>query len=201
MKTFVFYLKQLFLPVMYTIFAMCIALGILCITDPSLLWLKVVLLVLNLGLLGFIFVVNYEKEGEKALKVRIANDFERRHIIETGDDRPLNLCAEYKPWKGFVIGIVACAPLLLLLIAHTIVILIDPEYLIIGGVSSFMYMSVFGFYFIDTSIKLTAASFYFSLVYVPFAVCTIGIPYYFGGKKIEAQQRAIEQKHREIYGE
>jgi hypothetical protein len=192
----------MFFPTMYTIFSSIIAFAILCIQDKGLDWLKVVLLLLNVGLFGFIIVVNYFKEGEKAYRVRLSNDLERINIINTGEDRPINRNGEYKPWKGFLIAGVACIPLVLIMIAHAIVILfVDADLSAVGGIASFVYMAFFGFFWLDTSLTIPVGMYFLNLIYVPILLALTGVPYIMGAKKIELQQEKIKETHRQIYGE
>ena len=202
MKTVWHYIKHLFFPTMYTIFSSIIAFAILCIQDKGLDWLKVILLLLNVGLFGFIVWVNYFKEGEKAYKVRMANDLEREFIVKTGEDRPIDRNREYKPWKGFLIGAVACIPLVLIMIVHTIVILfVNPELSAVGGIASFVYMAFFGFFWLDTSVAIPVTMYYLNLIYVPIMLGLVGVPYMLGARKIELQQEMIKAKHHQIYGD
>lgn len=207
MKYLWYYVKQMFMPVIYTIFASMIALGIICIEGDNLNWLKIILLILNIGLFLFIIAVNYFKEGQTEYKVRIANDVERENIIRTGDNRPLKLVEEYKPWKGYVIGLTSCAPLIILLLIHTIMFLAGSKYMTVGGLASSMYMFVMGFMFLDLGAETTATAalpataHYLSLVIIPVMVVLVGVAYRLGARKIELQQQMIKEKHRQIYGE
>ena len=179
------------------------ALGIAMITDANLVWLKVVLALLNLGLYGVIVCATSYKDGQTALKVRIANDLERVQIIKTGEDRPLKLLEEYKPWKGFMSGIVACLPCVILLIIHTILIFaVGKEFNGAGSIAGFLYM-VF-FIFIRLGAEVSAPSvyiYYFTLTSLAVIPMFTGISYILGGKKIELQQQRIKEKQRQIYGD
>lgn len=200
-----FYLKQAFVPLVYIFLVSIIAMGILAIGD-NLIWLKAVLCVCNVGLYcAVVFGTSY-KEGQLSIKVRIANDLERKHIIETGEDRPLKIHEEYKWWKGFMMGAIACAPMLILLLVHTVLILINPALNGGGVVASMLYMAFFAFIMLRrgnaTDIKpLEPAKFYFNLIALPIVMLVCGLGYNMGARKIWRQQEAIRQKHREIYGE
>ncbi len=199
MKYFGFFLKQALMPLIYLFFMAVTAVGILIIKD--LIWLKVILLGLNLFLYLFIVASAAYHDGQKALKVRIANDMERRQIILTGEDRPLKIREEFKVWKGFVIGGFACLPLIILLIIHTVLIsAFGSVYNGAGVLAGFLCMVVFAFFRLNGTIA-SATFYYWSLVYIPIIVLTQGIAYYLGGKKIELQQEKIKEKHREIYGD
>ncbi len=204
MKTIWFYIKEIFLPLVYTGLASLIALGILGIENERLVWLKVVLLILNIALLLFIVATNFFKEGEKALKVRIANDFEREHIVLTGENRALQINEEYKPWKGFLIGFISCAPLVILMLVHTVLLIAGVESKA-GAIASFIYLLVFGFNCLDlsalSSTTITVTQPYITLIFIPIMVLAVGFSYMLGARKVELQQQRIKKIHREIYGE
>jgi multisubunit Na+/H+ antiporter MnhC subunit len=71
-----YYIKQPIVPFLYLLFGTVIAIGILVLKD-NLIWLKLVVMVLNIGLYLFIVGAASFKDGETALKVRMANDSER----------------------------------------------------------------------------------------------------------------------------
>lgn len=201
-----YYIKQSFIAFFYLFFTAITAFGILCIQD--LVWLKVILLALNLGLYVFIVAASAFKDGQAALKVRIANDLERLQIIRTGESLPLKLKEEYKPWKGFFYGFIACVPMLVLLLIHTLLITCSsPTATGAGAIAGFIYMMVFAFFRVDvigTTASLVAPSptiFYWTLIALPIIVLSVGIPYMLGAKKIELQQQRIKEKQSRIYGE
>lgn len=193
-------LKQTIIPIVYLIFMSIIAFGILCLGN-NLTWLKIILSILNLALYGFIVGVVAKKEGEDALKVRIANDVERLQIIRTGEDRPLKLKEEYKAWKGFVVGLIVCAPLIILLIFHVILTSINPDLVGAGVIANFIYLSFGAFIRIDNTISLMDWHYYFNLIAVLILPLITGIPYILGARKIKLQQEMILQKQRQIYGD
>ena len=199
-----YYVKQGLLPFVYLFFTAITAFGILCI--EGLVWLKVLLLLLNIGLYVFIVSAASFKDGQEALKVRIANDLERMQIVRTGESLPLKLKEEYKPWKGFFHGFIACVPLVVLLIVHTIVMLTGGGNGA-GAIAGFIYMMVFAFSRVNIGTGATAATpinpaiYYWSLLAIPVIVLATGISYILGGKKIELQQQRIREKQRRIYGE
>lgn len=195
-----FYVKQSFIAFIYLFFSAIIGFGILCIGD-NLIWLKVALLVLNLGLYIVVVGATVYKDGQDALKTRIANDLERMQIIKTGEDRPLRLKEEYKAWKGFVFGLVACIPLVFLMILHTVLILgFGANYNGAGAIAGIAYLVVFAFCRVNTAITITAGMYYFSLLAIPVICLTTGLAYVLGAKKIELQQERIKEKQRQIYG-
>ena len=209
-----YYLSHALLGLLYLFFSAITAFAILMI--EGLIWLKVILLVLNLGLYVFIVATVAKKDGEDALKVRIANDLERKVIIQTGEDIQLKK-GEFAWWKGFAIGGVVCVPLVVLLIIHAILTSIDPTKTGAGAIAGFLYMMVFAFFRMDvvmgenvsttvgsavqTNMPLDPSFFYWTLLAIPVIVLTIGIAYYLGGKKIELQQQKIKEKQRLLSGE
>jgi hypothetical protein len=205
MKTFWYYAKQTFVPIMYLIMFDIIALGILCIGD-NLVALKVVLLVLNLGLYGFIMCAVSFKDGQTALKVRMANDLNREQIVKTGKELPLKLKEEYKPWKGFLMGLNVCVPLIICMILHVILTAgKDPALAsttnTAGAISGLLYVVFFGFSQVKSTVAIISTTYYVSLVAIPFFVGCIGVSYWLGGEKIVRQQEMIKEKHRQIYGD
>ena len=193
-----FYVKKAAFPFVYLFFMAITAFGILCI--ENLLWLKITLGILNLALYVFIVASVFYKEGQEAVKVRNANDLERREMVRTGTERPLKLKEEYKPWKGYFIGVIECVPLLALLLVHTIILAAGGDLKTFGVIAMFIYFVTcvfFGF----SGQQLTMSSYYCSLVAIPVLVLTSGIFYQLGARKIILQQKRIRDRQRQIYGE
>ena len=204
MKTVWYYVKQAFVPIMYLIMFDVIALGILCIGD-NLIALKVILLILNLGLYGFILGAVSFKDGQTALKVRMANDLNREQIVKTGKELPLKLNEEYKPWKGFLMGLNVCVPLIILMILHVILTAgKDPTLAstsnTCGALSGLIYIVFFGFAQVNSAATIISTTYYVALAAIPYFVVVVGTCYYLGGLKIIRQQELIKEKHRQIYG-
>lgn len=200
-----YYLKQGVFPFIYQLFMAMIAFGILAIS--GLIWLKVLLAVLNVAFYLFIVATVAYKDGQEALKVQMANDLERREIIRTGEDRPLKLHEEYKPWKGFMFGFIACVPILLFLILHTIVYNATGSYAGLGAIAGIIGLMFFIFFRLDVSNTATETTvipwytYYGVLIALPILMLTMGIAYIMGAKKIMRQQEAIKEKQRQIYGD
>ena len=193
-----YYVKQSFLAFMYLIFMALISFAILMIEVP---WLKIILNIANVGLYLAIVCSASFRDGEMELRVRVANDIERKEIIRTGEDRPLKLKEEYKPWKGFVFGLIACVPLVALLLIHTVLVnFVDPTLNGAGIASSLIYATFYSFASLFFG-EFATWHYYFTLIAIPIIACGTGIPYIMGGKKIEAQQRVIKEKQRQIYGD
>ena len=200
-----YYIKQSFMPFIYLFFMAMTAMAILTIGN-DLIWLKVLLCLLNLGLYLVVVCASSYKDGQTALKERIANDLERLQIIRTGEDRPLKIKEEYKWWKGFLYGFISCIPLVVLLIVHTILMLVDPALNGAGVVASIIYLTFFAFFRINaigtsTDVVLQPTIYYASLIGLPIIMLATGISYILGARKIQRQQDAIKEKQRQIYGD
>ena len=192
------YVKQAIIPFVYLFFVSIIALGIFMIPE-NLQWLRIILLVLNVGLYGLVACATAYKDGQDALKVRIANDLERMEIIRTGEDRPLKIKQEYAPWKGFLTGGIVCVPLIILLIVHTILVPTTGA-TGSGAAAGFIYMFIFGFFRVGAG-AATPWMYMYSLFAIPVILLCIGVSYILGARKIQRQQDAIKEKQRSIYGD
>lgn len=199
-----YYIKQGVFPFIYIIFMSITALGITVIED--LVWLKIILAIVNIGLYALIVVAVSFKEGQESIKVQHANDLERRQIIMTGENRPLKIHEEYKPWKGFVFGFVACVPLLFLLLLHTVIYLVTGTYIGVGAIAAIIYFMFFIFFSFghisgDGTTTFSWYSYFGTLIALPVIMVLTGIAYNLGAKKIQNQRKIIEEKQREIYGD
>ncbi len=205
MKYVKYFLKQMFFPLLYAIMMMMINMSITMITE-DLLWLKYMLFALSFALFAFIVCAVAFKDGQEAVKIRHMNDVERLNIIRTGEDRPLNVVKEYKPWKGFVSGLMVCIPLFILMIIHTIYLLTNPSSPTpwAGAVSSFIYSVVFSFFNPNLEVYKTCAQlsrYYYCLIAIPVFALLVGVPYMLGAKKQLLLYKSVEDKHKAIYGD
>ena len=203
-----YYIKQGVFPFVYMIFMAMTAFGILMIND--LVWLKILLALLNIGLYAVVVAAMSYKEGQEAMKVQYANDLERKEIIRTGEDRPLKIHEEYKAWKGFLFGFITCVPLLILLIIHTIIHLAGSDYVGLGAIAGLVYFMFFIFFRLnvpttaaegETVVAISWYTYYGALIALPVVMLITGISYILGARKIRRQHEIIEQKQRSIYGE
>lgn len=210
-----YYISKSFFAIVYSFFSALTSFVILFIENLT--WLKAVLLAVNLGLYIYVVTAVAFQDGQAALKVRIANDLERREIIRTGEDRPLKLSEEFKPWKGYVIGLLSCAPLIILMVVHAILTSVDPTKTGAGAIAGFLYMAVFAFFRMDSiqvtdindamvdtiqkNTTLEPSIFYWTLLIVPVLIICIGVGYYLGGRKIEKQQERIREHQKMLHGE
>jgi hypothetical protein len=195
---FWYLIKQTIVPFIYLLFGTMIALGILMIED--LVWLKVVLLLLNVGLYVVIVGATSFKDGEMGYKALMANDLERMNIIRTGEDRPLKLKEEYAIWKGFVPGLITCIPLVLCLIIH-VIINNGGQNMQAAGICNFIYMTFGAFAHVGALEVAPSWSVYVNLLALIVVPLSTGFAYYLGARKIRLQQEMIAEKKRQIYGE
>lgn len=201
MKLVWHHVKAAVVPFIYLFFMAFISMGIVLIKN-DLLILKIALSILNIAFYTLIVAAGAMKEGETALKVRIANDLERVQIIRTGEDRPLKLVEEYKPWKGFLIGFLACVPCIVLLLIHTVLIFgVGMDNTGAGALAGFLYMMFYSLSRLAVSTEPSVFAYYFCLLSVVVVPLITGIPYILGARKIEKQQEKIKQRQREIYGD
>lgn len=203
-----YYIKRAGLPFLYLLFMIMPALGILAIGD-NLLWLKIVLGTLAVALYCVVVAMACYKEGQDAVKVRAANDLERMVIVRTGENRPLKIHEEYKPHKGFIMGLFTVIPLLFLAALHTLLYL-TAGVRWAGAAMVLLYLVFFEFFMMDAVVGDGATEsvsetpwyeMYGALIAVPIIILVAGISYIVGARKILRQQEMIKAKQREIYGE
>lgn len=154
----------------------------------------------------YCFVLGYltSKEGETAFDVLHNNDMQRRFMVKTGELVDIDASAEYKPYKGFIMGLLICAPMVLLLIIHLILGLLSGGTL--NGAGAATTLGYFLFYAVYGSIvsleKVLTFGEYFILLYALVVTSvTTGVSYIIGAKKSQKKYDKIEQKRREIYGD
>lgn len=175
-----------------------IGLGITTINDLA--WLKYILASLNLVLYFLVAGAAAYKDGQDAMKVRYSNDVERREMVKTGEDRPLKLREEYKAYKGVLIALAACSPMIVLLFLQAIFNLTGVENMICGQIASYMYYVVFIFFRI-AEITITKWVFFLSLIYAAILVLVYFIMYNLGARKIEHAQEKIRVARETVYGD
>lgn len=194
-----YFIKQSIFLVGLMFFMITTSMLILTIKIPV---LELVLSILDLGLYSTAIVLIFYKEGQTAWKLRQSNDIERRNIIATGKDIPLKTAPEYKTWKGFIFGIVACVPMIVMLIIHAIVGTTGGG----NGVGSACSLVHYIFYlpYYELRACLTAdfiPSFgdYFGLLYaVALMAFLTFIGYYMGARKLQRAQNKVEDRKKEI---
>ena len=196
-----YYLKKSLFLIVYLLFTATIAASILSIEGLAV--LKLILLIANLALFLYISCGITFQDGQKAYKVLVSNDKLRERIVETGEEITLNTKEEYHVKKGFIIGALACVPMVLLLIVHAIVTNSNPENIVFGQAAGVLYMNVYGFFnvdFLNVQSVVLYASFYWALLAIPLLIVAQGVSYYLGARKIMFQQEQIKNTHQRIYG-
>jgi len=195
MKTFNYYLKNAAIFYVYLILTMITAFAIVAIPE-NLLWLKIILSILNMGLFGFIMFVMSMKNGEEAYKLKHTNDIKRRVIMETGDYYDFNTAKEYGKLKGFYIGLYAIAPLILMLFAELILVICRVE----SGVVSLIVGFTYGTFFFPLRMIDKNISVFWSLYGAAVIVAISSLGYYLGARKIIRQTEKIKRTNEQIYG-
>ena len=162
-------------------------------------WLEIVLWVFNMALYGSVICITSFKDGQIAYGIRQTNDKDREFIVKTGEFRELRIAEEYKAWKGFVHGFIATIPLIVLLIIHTIVIISDPETVIVGGIAGYIYLTFYAPFLFCSNV--TAFTCYYALISIPLMTLFTGIPYILGARKSEKNYAKAFDLNNRIYGE
>lgn len=192
------YIKQSFMAFFYLLFMISTSYAISVLADNYFV-LKIVLSIANLLLYFIILGGASFKDGEQALKIRNVNDIKRQEIIRTGEDIKLKIHEEYAPWKGFFAGFIACIPLLLCLLIHSILLLSGSTVETFGQAAGIIYNGFFVLVRIFT--EITPYTYYWALLCMPIIIGLSGIPYILGARKVELQQERIKQTHNIIHGE
>ena len=171
-------------------------LGIEKLAEP----LRIIVFIVNIAVMVVIVSAFCFKHGEQAYKDLLSNDMERRIMIEQNVDRPLKLVEEYRPWKGFLMGLLVCIPLIIFMIPHLIIVFSGGSYQGMGYVASLLYYSIFVFveYF---SAELTVYSYLWTLLAIPVFTLASGIPYLLGARKRKAIEDRILEQEKFIYGD
>lgn len=200
MKYVLYFLKQMIFPLVYLILLSLTSVAVTSLGN-NLLWLKYILLAIILLFYCFIIGAVAFKDGQEEFKTLHHNDIQRERIILTGDDVPLDLVKEYKPWKGLLIGLAGCVPLIVLMIVHTVLISQDPTNGGAGVIAGYLYDVVFAFFKYEIQMVLTPMECYWTLLALPIFLLSTGIPYYVGAMRLKKQYDKIERKKIEIYGD
>lgn len=193
-----YYLKMAFMPFIYLLFSAMLGLSI-GLLNEDLMILEYFLCALNLALYAVVIGVAAFKDGQSELKIRMENDIYRQRIIETGEDYPLRRLEEYKPWKGYVIGLISAIPSVVLILIHFIMMVSSPKVDNTFGVfAGLLNMVVFSFFMVKTPIP--SWQYVFSLLYIPFILVVYGLLYHLGGRQMQKQYDKIEAIKKQIGG-
>ena len=139
------------------------------------------------------------KEGQDAYGVLLSNNSHRRYMIETGKIVDFNTAKEYKAWKGFVVGLICCIPLVVMVFLH---IISFPR----GDTSrvSIICEMMYGvFYSIGRTYQHTnETGFFIGAIVIVFALSIMnGVPYMIGARHRRLQQEKIKKMNEELHGE
>ena len=204
MKHLKYFSKRALFPLFYSVFMMSINLPITLLGDDQA-WIKYLLFSASFIFSAVVIAFLAFKEGVESVKTMHANDVERLNIIRTGEDRPLNLAREYKPWKGFVIGATICIPLVILLLAQLICYMVNPvdPAILPGAIASCLYIVVFSFFRPSATAYEGAQTllYFWNLISIPVYMLMYGIPYLIGAKKQNRIYSIIEEKRNLLHGE
>ena len=155
-------------------------------------WVKLALSFLNIALFAAAIFLAFFNDGQEAYKTLKRNDKERLAIIETGEDRKIEREKEYHPVKGFMFGLSANIPLVILLIIHLIIHLTGSDSIIMGQAAGFIYYVLY----VPISVlvpEITYESFFYLLYAIPFLSVLTGVPYLLGARKMKAEEMRIEE--------
>lgn len=192
-----YYLKTAIFGFVYLIIMDLVALLISYIKSDV--W-QFVVSVLAIAFYFFVAGAIYFKEGETALDLLHNNDNQRRRMVETGELVEIKTAAEYKPYKGFIIGAFICVPLVILLILHLIIgLAADANGA--GIAATFMYFLFYLPYGAFHTGSLVFADYFVILYSIIIISAGVGIAYLLGARKSQRKYDLIERKHREIYGD
>ena len=193
-----YYFKQAILPFIYLIFTAMLGMGIKTMGDkmPG---LQLLLNIVNFLLYAIVvFMANY-KDGEKAMDVRYRNDRFREVIVRTGEDITLNESEEYKPWKGFVFGAIACIPLVVFIIIHCFYAGFGGSN-IFGTIGGILYMIIFSFFWQYIEV-FTWSTFLYMLVAIPVISAITGFGFMIGAKNSEKKYEEIAKRESFLHGD
>lgn len=196
-----YYIKHVLFGYVYLILMGTVAFGVTFIQSRA---AQIVLGVLTIGFFCLVMWLTMFKEGESALDVRHSNDIERRRMIETGNIRPIRTAEEYKPYKGFLVGVFICLPLIIAMLVHLILGFALKGANGGGMVGCLMYLPfyiVYGVFKAGTGIAVTWGEYFIILYAIPVVSAATGIPYMMGARKSQSKYDMIAEKQRLIYGD
>ncbi len=195
-----YYLKQPLFIIMYTFIFSLLGFGLSLLNIQ---WLQIAA---GIGIMAFYCVVTgiiFYIEGRESYKTLHANDLDRIQIVKTGEDIPLDINKEYKPYKGFVMGAIGMIPAILLAIVHGIVLLATGGTFV--GVGSALTICYSGFWIFITGVAdiklLQNPSQAFIVLYcIPLTIIVSGVAYIIGGIRQRKIYEIARQTHDKIYG-
>lgn len=194
-----FFAKALLIPFIYLIITAITGIGFANVEEiPR----AVAFVIIFLDCILFLFIQGTFafKHGEKGYKTLINNDIERREIVRTGEFREINKADEYAPWKGFVLGLLVCAPLIICMTIHTICYFSGSEYVGMGYLTGLIYNCFFGMIQLTVE-NITSATYFLNLIMLPLVVLANGIPYVLGAKKTRTVYEKILAREKYLNGD
>ena len=192
-----YYFRASIIPLLYVFFQSSISIAIYNIGFKP---LGLTLLVFNILLFIFTISVFSFKNGESAYKILLLNDAERRIIVETGKDRPINYTEEYSPKKGVILGLIPLVPLFVFLLVHAIILISGGDYIGLGAVAVFFYKNPYAF-FEYLGYGITAKNCFLTLLSIPVIFIPIYVSYNFGARSARLAQERIEEDRKALHGE
>ena len=184
-------------PLIFFIFFIIIAMGVQALNAGDL--IRIILGVLVFIMLIFCLGGIMIKEGQDAIKTLLANDIQRREIIRTGKDVEINVSKEYRPWKGFIVGLIFCIPLVIFIVLFG-VNGVQEGALNFGKLAEVVYSPFY--VLVGDFTKTTSLDVYIGAIFV--LVCLplmLGIPYILGAHIRKNQTRIAEEMHKNIHGD
>lgn len=193
-----YFLRLTIAPIVYFLSTAFIVLGVQAFPTLS----PIVRIILNsifIGLYVLCTFVVMRKEGELAFNKLLLNDISRRKLLETGEDVVIKTTEEYRPYKGFIVGLICVIPLIILIMLHLIV-RVPGEISDMGIYAEMFYSPIYAFF--GHYKNATESSLYWGLlIAIVFLPISIGIPYIIGAMKRRKQDQDIAETNRRIYGD
>ncbi len=189
-------LRLIIIPMVYLLFFAFTTIGIASIEAFS----QLVKSIISSLLLVFYIIVIAPimiKEGQDAYGILLSNDAQRRRIVETGIVVDFDTSKEYRPWKGFAVGLICCIPLVLMVFFHLISSSGD-----VSALSKICEMIYGVFYSIARTYKNTnELGFYIGagIILIVLPLMT-GVPYVIGAHNRRLQQEKIKKINDELHG-
>ncbi len=190
-------LKLIIIPVVYVISFAFLTVGIASIDGFSPI-VKSIISIILFAVFALVISAVMIKEGHEAYSILLTNNIQRRRIVETGKVVEFDASNEYRPYKGFLAGLICCIPLVIMVILHLIVAPIGAvsRVSIICEMAYGLFFSIFRTYMVADALGFFLIS---AGIIVVFPLVT-GIPYMIGARKRSLQQDNIRRLNDELHG-
>lgn len=193
-----YFLRLTIAPIVYFLSTAFIVIGVQAFPTLS----PAVRIILNSIFIGLYILCTFvvmRKEGELAFNKLLLNDLSRRKLLETGEDVEIKTTEEYRPYKGFIVGLICVIPLIILVVLHLIV-RVPGEISDMGVYAEMFYSPIYSFF--GHYKNATESSLYWGLlIYLVFLPTSLGIPYIVGAMKRRKQDQDIAETNRKIHGD